>query len=312
MYKDGTWKYTKDFDPNDSTIIKTNSSEFTKSRNASFLLKAANANVGFWIDPKKWSFGKAVANEAADFELALKGQSLEALIISEPAEIPLESYVELALLNGRNVVPDLKIVDKEYRIVNGLKVLHLKMEGTQVGVKFSYSSYYFSNSNSTVQFLVTSYSTLMKKYAKETDELLNGIVELNPDSTSNDQKNGISNFGHIDTISQGAFSPNNNCKHFFEGKWKYNVKNQTVEVERTLNKTIEYTENRKYYSEYTNKWINSCKYELIFKKTNIPDYKLLKVGEVMTAEILQIDNKEMSYSILFRGKEIKGEMTKVK
>ena len=233
------------------------------------------------------------------------------MIISEPAEIPLESYIEIALLNGRNVIPDLKIVEKEYRIVNGLKILHLKMEGTQVGVRFSYSAYYFSNSNSTVQFLATSYSTLMKKYAKEIDELLNGIVELNPDSTSDNEKESIS-FEHIDSISQGAFSPNNNCKHFFEGKWKYTVNNQTVEVERTINKTTEYTENRKYYSEYTNKWMDSCKYELIFKKTNRPDYKLLKVGEVMTTEILQIDNKGMSYSIVFRGKEIKGEMIKVK
>ena len=52
LYENGTWKYTKDFDPHDSTITKTNSLEFTKSRNASFLLKATNGNVGFWIDPK--------------------------------------------------------------------------------------------------------------------------------------------------------------------------------------------------------------------------------------------------------------------
>ncbi len=310
LYENGTWKYTKEFSQDDSNFIKTNSQVFTKNKNASFLLKAKNGNIGFWIDPKKWTFGKGgVNNESADFELECKDKSLEGVIISEPAEIPIESYVGIALENGRKAAPDLKIIDKEYRIVNGLKILHLKMEGTQVGVKFKYSTYYYSNSTSTIQFLVASYANSMTKYATDVDELLNGIVEINSDSSSNLKTDSSINRINGD-ISQGSLSPYNSCKSLFEGKWRYTVDNNIVEVERTIEKTTEYLENRKYKFEYVNKWIDSCKYELIFIKTNKPNYNLEKVGEFMSVEIIEINKKIMKYSVSFRGNEVMGEMKK--
>ena len=309
LYENGTWKYTKEFNQDDSNFIKTNPQIFSKSKNASFLLKAKHGNIGFWIDPKKWTFGKGVSNPDADFELGYKGQSLVGVIISESAEIPIESYVEIALLNGRIASPDLKLINKEYRIVNGIKVLQLKMEGTQVGVKFNYWAYYFTNETATVQFLVASYTNEMVKYAKEVEELLNGIVEINPDADAG-LKNGEDIIKSNDTLAQGSSSPFNKCTRFFTGKWKYVVNNQTVEVERTMEKTIEYMENRKYKYEYVNKWIDSCNYELIFVKTNKPDFKLEKPGESMLVEILQIDKKIMKYSVSFRGIETAAEMKK--
>ena len=53
LYENGTWKYTREFDNNDSNFIRTDSQYYFKNKNASFLLKAKNGNVGFWIDPKK-------------------------------------------------------------------------------------------------------------------------------------------------------------------------------------------------------------------------------------------------------------------
>jgi hypothetical protein len=91
----------------------------------------------------------------------------------------------------------------------------------------------------------------------------------------------------------------------------YVTQNQKVEVETTMDKTIERLENGKYTFEYSHKWINDCTYESIFKGTNKPNYKLQKIGEKMTVEILEIDKNQMKYSALYKGSTIDGEMTRV-
>lgn len=311
LYENGTWKYLKEFDANDSNKIELNSLSFTKSKNASFLLKSTNGNLGYWIDPKKWKFGKSTSNPNADFELEFKGQSLQGVIVSEAANIPIESYVEIALQNGRQSAPDLKIMHKEYRIVNGLKVLHLEMEGTQAGVKFTYYSYYFSNESSTVQFLVVCYATTFKKFKNEAEELLNGLTII-PSSTVSDTSKSNKNIqpNNSNNLTQGLYSPNNKCKQFFVGNWKYSINGKLINVERTFTKTIEFMENRKYLFEYENRWLNECSYEIVFKRTTKPNFKLIKVGEVIKVDILEIDQKSMRYSATFRGVDTVGEMVK--
>ena len=101
------------------------------------------------------------------------------MIISEKFEIPLETLKSIALETARSAAPDLKIVKEEYRIVNGIKVLLLQMNGTMQGIKFSYYGYYFSNTNGTVQFIAYTSQNLLDGYRKECDILLNGFVETN-------------------------------------------------------------------------------------------------------------------------------------
>ena len=311
LYQNGTWKYSKDFINVDS--IRTNKVNFKKSNNSSFLLKSQNGKLGFWLDPQKWNFKKATLNTSAEFELELKGESLQAVILTESAEIPIESYVSIALENGKLQSPDFKITNKEYRIVNNLKILHLQMEGTQMGIKYAHSAYYFSDSNVTVQFLAFTYQNSMKKYLNEVEELLNGLVVLKSnqsDTSNNENRTELNN-----SRSQGSLSPYNNCKKDFIGNWEYDIvdpedlKTKKIYVERTLNKTYEFMENKKFYFEYDAKWINDCKYELTFVKTNKPNW-LIKKGEMIKVEILVINKNEMKYSTTFRGEIRNAQMTK--
>ena len=313
LYSDGTWKYSKDFNNADS--IKTNPVNFKKNKNSSFLLKSQKGKLGFWLDPKKWTFKKALSNAAAEFEIELKGQSLQATIITEASEIPLEAYVSLALQNGKAAAPDLHITKKEYRKVNDLKVLYLQMDGTQSGIKFTFSGYYFSDTNITVQFVTYTYRNMMPTYSKEIEELLNGLVELELTLPSTRPMSSEEQIGINDPLPQGALSPNNNCKPYFPGSWKYNaidagdLKNKTILVERTLNKTTEFTD-KKYSFEYDTKWINNCNYDLTFRKTTKPNYKLIKTGEVINVEITYIDKNVMNYRATFHGKITDGEMVR--
>lgn len=177
LYDDGTWKFQNE---DELTIVevRTNPVKLKKSEGATFLLKSNNLNVGFWLDPKLWSFKKQTENEAAEYKLLLKSGDLYGMIITEKVEIPLETLKSLALANGQKVAPDLKIVKEEYRNVNGLKVLLLEMSGTTQGIKFSYYGYYYSNTNGTVQFITYTSTKLLNSYKSNIEILLNGLVEL--------------------------------------------------------------------------------------------------------------------------------------
>lgn len=178
LYDDGTWKYQNE-DQKLENIIPTNPNKFEKDKGSTFLLKSNKFNVGIYINSKKWSFKKAVNNEVAEYELQLKGEELFGMIITEKIEIPLELMKTIALENGKASATDIKIVKEEYRIVNGLKVLHLQMNGNVQGFKISYYGYYFSNGKGTIQFVTFTSQNLLDNYKSECDKILNGLIEIN-------------------------------------------------------------------------------------------------------------------------------------
>jgi len=178
LYEDGTWKYQNEDDFKE-TEIQTNSKAFKKDDNSTFLLKSNILNIGFWLNPKIWIFRKATDNPDAEYEFQLKNGDLYGMVISEKVEIPLKTLKSIALETGKSAAPDLKIVQEEYRNVNGLKVLLLQMNGTMQGIKFSYYGYYYSSPNGTVQFITYTSQNLLDGYRKECNSLLNGMVEIN-------------------------------------------------------------------------------------------------------------------------------------
>jgi len=150
LYDDGTWTYKNMENGMDSfKEIQMNPAIFTKEDNASFHLKSTKTKLGIWLDPKKWSFKKASENPEAEYEFQLKNGDLYGMLISEKFEIPLANLRTIAIENGKAAAPDLKVVHEEYRMVNGLKVLQLQMNGTMQGIKFSYYGYYYSDESGT-------------------------------------------------------------------------------------------------------------------------------------------------------------------
>ena len=177
LYNDGTWKYT-DKTESENNKIDTNKTVFTKSKDASFLLKSNICNVGINLNPKKWSFKKATTNADAEYSLQLKEKDAYGMLIAERIEVPLETLKSVALENAKNVAPDMKIVKEEYRVVNGTTVLCMQMDGTTKGIKFSYLGYYFSSEKGSVQFVTFTSQSLLKEYKQDLEDLLNGFVVL--------------------------------------------------------------------------------------------------------------------------------------
>jgi hypothetical protein len=100
------------------------------------------------------------------------------MMITENIEVPLETLKTIALQNGKEASPDIKIVKEEYRTVNDKKILLLQMNGTVQGIKLSYYGYYYSNSKGTLQFLTYTSQSLFDNYFTEIEDFLNGFVVL--------------------------------------------------------------------------------------------------------------------------------------
>ncbi|HJW31388.1 MAG TPA: hypothetical protein VJ508_19300 [Saprospiraceae bacterium] len=179
LYSDGTWKYV-----NRDTIkeaeIPTNPQEFKKTANADFLLKSTRIDVGVWLDPKSWTFNPRNDNEAAEYELDHVNGSLYGLLLTERLDLPLTTLGNIAVQNAREAAPDIEVTHKEFRMVNGQKILMMRMTGTIQDIRFSYYGYYFTANGGATQFLVYADEKFMEENLPMVEELLNGFVSLAP------------------------------------------------------------------------------------------------------------------------------------
>jgi len=180
---DGTWKYASPVvlgDSNDPDSIKTNPVKFSKSPNATFLVKSNTVNVGIFINPAKWTFAPHHENEAnLEYRFNLKTGDGMAILEAEKTPIPLVNMRNIALINAQKAAVDAKIVSEEYRVVNNTKILFLEMSGTLQGIKFRYMGYYFSNDKGTVQLLSYTTEAMYNNAHKELETFLNGLTAIN-------------------------------------------------------------------------------------------------------------------------------------
>ncbi len=177
LYDDGTWSYLHK-DTIDADDININPEKFSLSDSSPFLLKSTRINMGCYLDPLKWTFEKTNENEAAEYEINNMELGLYGMMITEKLDLPLESLANIALDNARDAAPDVKVTEKQYRYVNGLKVLMMRMTGTIQDMKFSYYGYYYSTPKGATQFLVYSSEEIVNNNIAEIEQLLNGLVEL--------------------------------------------------------------------------------------------------------------------------------------
>lgn len=175
LYDNGTWKYTSKADS--TKEISVNSTHFVRDAQSTFEIKGnVIPEVSIYVNPKLWSFKKAEDGQSREYTFRLKEKDAYGMLITERIEVPLENLKKLAIKNAKNAAPDLKVVKQEYRIVNGVKVLFMQMNGTIQGIQFSYYGYYYSFKGGSVQFLTYTAQNLLDEFRPSFESLLNGLV----------------------------------------------------------------------------------------------------------------------------------------
>ena len=172
---DGTWTY-EDGSANNDSEIPTNPTPFFNDDNSNFALKSNKTNATFSINPKKWKFKKNDnGHESAEYTFELKEGDLYGMAITEAIEMKVEVLADVAFNNAKAVAPDAKLINKEYRTVNGNKAVYMEFIGTIQSIRFKYFGYYYSNSSGSTQYLAYTSANLENRYTSEIETFLNGF-----------------------------------------------------------------------------------------------------------------------------------------
>ena len=174
LKEDGSWSYSETNSVVDE-IIEMNDMLFTKGEESTFNLKSKVASTSFWIDPKEWKFELNKQNSATEYTFSIPNTDLYGVVISEGLGMQVEELVKVAFKNAKSAAPDTRVLKKEYRMVNGHKVIHMVMRGTIQSIDFTYTGYYYSNKFGATQFLVYTGTNLLPKYEDQIYSLLNGF-----------------------------------------------------------------------------------------------------------------------------------------
>ena len=144
--------------------------------------QSVKSDKGFyeiWYDPAKWKVSKS-ASPPKEFEASHVSGEGYGFAIVERISMPLETLKNAAVSNAKKVAPDLKVDEPEYRTVNGVKVMALKMTGTIQGIPFVYYGYYWTGKAGALQVVMYTGENLFNDYFPDFVAFLNGVVITKP------------------------------------------------------------------------------------------------------------------------------------
>jgi len=170
LKKDGSWKFSSLSNPS----LADKNAAYQKPEKAISVVKARGDKFLIWYNPLKWNQKKSADSDRPT--LVHKDGDIYAMILAERYAMTPEALKELALKNALNVAPDTKVTHEEQRIVNGKKVLCMRMDGTIEGIQFTYYGYYYAGKSGIVQLITYTSQNLFPEYEAEMTEFLNGLV----------------------------------------------------------------------------------------------------------------------------------------
>lgn len=146
----------------------------TKSKTATKQYEMRNAK--FFADPKVWNEQAQKAIAEAPFELVhVDGNAyITAQTVTEylPTAEFLDNYVE----GMKQSAPDLVLLTKEERTVNGSPVLFFAIKGTMNNRMMQFHGYMFSNSKGSTVVYGYSHANIFPELQSDIDTALDGFV----------------------------------------------------------------------------------------------------------------------------------------
>lgn len=168
LYPDGTWKYA-----DQKATAAAGAKGYAKSPNATKAVSGPVQNFKVWINEDKWV--QKVSDDPTKLSFEFKKGDAYGLMIAERIGMPLASLKKIAVANAQKAAPDVKVVLEEKRIVNGVEVLCMQMNGTIDEIPFTYLGYYYTDKSGSLQLLTYTGQNLFDEYKPELNEFLNGL-----------------------------------------------------------------------------------------------------------------------------------------
>lgn len=168
LYPNNTWKFAQA-----AVQQAAAAGSYSRPTSATKVVDIQAGSTRLSYDPARWTPEPSTDRTRLTFQHA-DGDGY-ALVIRERLQMSLDALKEIALNNAVQAAPDAKIVFEEPRVVNGVQVLCLIIEGTTSGIAFSYYGYYYSGKSGIVQIVTYTGQNLFEEYKPDFENFLNGF-----------------------------------------------------------------------------------------------------------------------------------------
>jgi len=165
-------------EPEENKPIKEITQSFLKSSLATLPVKSKTVKAVVYIDPTKWDFKKLKeVDHAKEYTFNSKDKYKDGILLTEQVEFPLESLKPLILdkFQARGA-KDVQVINADYRVVNGIKVLSLQWRMILNNSKFAYYGYFYTSKQGTIQLITSTPSALFDSSKQDMEDFLNGLV----------------------------------------------------------------------------------------------------------------------------------------
>ncbi|WP_196895585.1 hypothetical protein [Aureivirga marina] len=183
LKSDGTWEYVNN-SSNGINYTNLNDEEFYVAEDATFLVKSIkNPELGFYINPKIWAFE---INDNPDqiseyiWKTKINNTDVFGTFLATEDGLSLEELKKNVLEEIRVVDNEAEVVIEEHRVVNGNKVLYMKVNGDLMDIHFAVYVYLFSNGKD--NFIAEIHTSKNFNDYKATDkiiDMLNNVTYVN-------------------------------------------------------------------------------------------------------------------------------------
>lgn len=179
LFENKTWRFVNESDEKTMDEIVTNNTIFSKSANATFLLKSQKLDSGIYFNPKQWKTVKADISPIAEYTFQDTTSQYYGVFVSEKAPIQtLKNLKDLIISNVQKRASFFRLISSEYRTLNGIKVLFLEYTANFQGMDFHYlANYYLTEEGYTGVFSYT-FENLFENSKTNLENLVNGLVKI--------------------------------------------------------------------------------------------------------------------------------------
>jgi len=172
LQKDGTWQLA-----NVSKVPPAaTKGTYQKPEKATQGFRPKDDPVVAWFDPQIWKRQQSIDEPPNKFGFIDRSGDVMGIVIVEGFAMSIDSLQNTIIETARNYASDFKVALEENRVVNGKKVLCMRIEETVQGIPVVAYGYYYAGKSSIVQLTTVSPQNRFSKYEVEMTEFLNGLV----------------------------------------------------------------------------------------------------------------------------------------
>lgn len=181
LLENKTWRFVNESDEKTLSEIATNTTDFTKAKDATFLLKSKKVEAGLYFNPKKWKTAPPSSFPTAEYiwqNTVDPNNLMVSMMATENAPIQtLKNLKDIILSTIQSKADFFRLNTSEYRTVNGLKVLYLDYSINTKGMDFRYIGNYYLTEEGYCNIVAFTYEKNFDKNFTEMQSFINGLVK---------------------------------------------------------------------------------------------------------------------------------------